>query len=740
MPAMPLEKVLRGIVLAGAFALPFVCLLVTSSLFFPYITGKNFAFRIIVEVMAAAWLALAIIYPDYRPRRSWVLGSLAIFVVIIGIADVFGMYAFKSLWSNFERMDGWVTLAHLLLYTVVVTSVIQTEKMWRWLLWTTLGVSAYVSLYGLLQVSGQVALGLGGVQGLSGRIDATFGNPIYLAVYMLFHIFIAAMLWAQQWVEKGPGRRLTLSIVYGSIILLDTAALFLTGTRGTMLGLIGGTLLTALIMLVLARNSRNVWRASAAAVVGILVLIGGFLLVKDQAWVQKIGFLQRLASISLTDQTVESRFVNWSIAWNGVKERPILGWGQENYALVFDKYYDPRMYKQEPWFDRVHNIVFDWLVAGGFLGLFAYLSVFVAALWALWRSGGFSIAERALLTGLLAGYFVHNFFVFDNVTSYILFGTILAFIAYRASAAQRAKRIMGDEQRPTRYLPFVAAGCTALLLFASWGVNQRALAANRLLLKAISGQGDPTTILENFRASIDYGTIGTQEGREQLAQLAAGIANADVSQETKRAFFELAENEIRMQEEESPLDARFPLFLGMLYDAYGLTEEAGAAFERALSLSPKKQAIMFLLAQNAQKRGDDAATLGYFRQAYELEPESRESALYFASTLIFSGNAAEAERVLAPLIESGEAADTRILAAYRSVGQVGRAAPLWEARVLAEPTDGQAYFTLAAIHYLSGNRAAAIEALEDAKKAIPGIAADADSVIEQIRSGTAVVE
>ncbi|MHB1086469.1 MAG: O-antigen ligase family protein, partial [Minisyncoccota bacterium] len=420
-----LEKTLRWIALGGIFALPFVGLLVTSSLFFPYITGKNFAFRIIVEVITAAWLALAIVNPSYRPRRSLLLGALALFVLIIGVADVFGAYAFKSLWSNYERMDGWVTIAHLLAYTIVASAMLQSEKLWRWLFWTTLGVSAYLSLYGLLQVTGKVALGLGGVSGLSGRIDGTFGNPIYFAVYMLFHVFIAAMLWAQQWVEKGPGKRLYISAAYGSIIALDTVALFLTGTRGTMLGIIGGTLLSALLMLIFARKSRNVWRASAAVVFGIFALTGLFFMVKDQAWVQKVGFLNRLASISLSDQTTESRFVNWSMAWEGVKERPILGWGQENYALVFDKYYDPRMYKQEPWFDRVHNIVFDWLVAGGFLGLITYLSIFIVALWTLWRSGGFTIAERSLLTGLLAGYFCHNFFVFDNVTSYILFGTVL---------------------------------------------------------------------------------------------------------------------------------------------------------------------------------------------------------------------------------------------------------------------------------------------------------------------------
>ena len=48
------EHALRYVAIAGAFALPFVVLFVAQSLFFPFITGKNFAFRIIVEIMVTA--------------------------------------------------------------------------------------------------------------------------------------------------------------------------------------------------------------------------------------------------------------------------------------------------------------------------------------------------------------------------------------------------------------------------------------------------------------------------------------------------------------------------------------------------------------------------------------------------------------------------------------------------------------------------------------------------------------
>ena len=64
-----------------------------------------------------------------------------------------------------------------------------------------------------------------------------------------------------------------------------------------------------------------------------------------------------------------------AMAIKGFIEKPILGWGQEGFNFVFNKYYDPRMYTQEPWFDRAHNTYLDWLIVGGALGLLSYLAI-----------------------------------------------------------------------------------------------------------------------------------------------------------------------------------------------------------------------------------------------------------------------------------------------------------------------------------------------------------------------------
>ena len=738
---MTLEKTLRWIALGGVFALPFVVFVVAQSLYFPFITGKNFTFRIIVEVMTGAWLALAVINPAYRPRRSWLLAAFAIFLIVIAAADLFGVNPFKSFWSNFERMDGWVTLAHLFAYFVVASTVLNTEKLWRALFQTSLAVSVIVGLYALLQLFGIASLNPGFSS--AARLDATFGNPIYLAVYMLFNVFLAALLLAQFSRQEGFRTRSPLALFYWGVLLLDTLILFLTSTRGAILGLVGGAILAALLYIFSFDASRKTRQVVVGAV--ILVLLFGVIVrfSRDAAWVESIPFLGRLASISLEDSTAKARFMNWGMAWEGVKERPLLGWGQENYAIVFSKYYNPNMYGQEQWFDRVHNVVFDWLVAGGFLGLITYLSLFALALRYLWRRGeetvtAFTPLEKCVLTGLLGAYFFHNLFVFDNIMSYVLFVTILAYIAYRAGAIANAQRLFSNTVVSARMFPVVAVVAVVLVWGAAWFVNANALSANRVLLQSLVPQSEGILKnLEYFEKAISYGSYGTQEAREQLLQAAVQVSQIEqVDIDTKRIFLETAAQQLTLQSKASPLDPRFPLFLGFLLNAYGVYDTAATVLEQAHALSPTKQTILFEMAANAFARGDNERGLELYKQAFDLAPAYAVARILYATAAIQMGRDTLADELIAPVVATDSALDPRIASAYISRNRYDKLILILEAHLDARPENTQARFTLAAAYHRMGNSAKAIAELQEAAEIEPAVKADADALIQEIRAGT----
>ena len=343
------KQVAKWTALIALFLVPLTPLIVGNSFFFPFITGKAFFFRIVVEFAVAAWIVLALLDREYRPRFSWIGAAVLAFVLWMFVADAFAINATKAFWSNFERMEGWVLLAHLLGFFFATSAVLRREVKWRAWFFASLLVSAVISGYALLQLAGSLPIHQGSV-----RIDASLGNSAYFAIYLLFNVFIA--LWLAL-TEKSSW--LTWSLI--ALATLETILIFFTETRGTILGLVGAlTLATLLTALTAGKHAR---RFAAAALILIVILAGGFYAFRDSSFVQDNHVLQRIASISLDDGA--TRFTIWRMAFKGVLERPLTGWGQEGFNYIFNKYYDPSLHSQEPWFDRAHNAFIDWLTAGG---------------------------------------------------------------------------------------------------------------------------------------------------------------------------------------------------------------------------------------------------------------------------------------------------------------------------------------------------------------------------------------
>ena len=98
---------------------------------FPYITGKNFAFRIIIELAAVFWISLLASNKDFRPKNSLITISVLLFTFIVGLSDIFGVSPYNSFWSNYERMEGYITILHVTLYFIIIKSILKTKNDWK---------------------------------------------------------------------------------------------------------------------------------------------------------------------------------------------------------------------------------------------------------------------------------------------------------------------------------------------------------------------------------------------------------------------------------------------------------------------------------------------------------------------------------------------------------------------------------------------------------------------------------
>ncbi|MCX6786455.1 MAG: O-antigen ligase family protein [Candidatus Kaiserbacteria bacterium] len=713
------KQIARWVALGALFLITLTPTLIANSYFFPFITGKAFFFRILVEIAVCAWGMLAFLDKEYRPRFSWIGATVVAFVVWMFIADLFAPNVMKALWSNFERMEGWMLLIHLLGFFAVASAVLRVEKKWRVWFFTSLGVSLVVSGYALLQLGGALAIHQG-----STRIDATLGNSAYLAIYFLFNVFIA--LWLafsekRQWLKW--------SLV--ALAVVESILIFFTETRGTIVGFIGAIALAA--GLAACTSGKKVRGIAFTSLAILFVLIGSFYAARNSSVVQGNHILQRIASISLSDG--QTRFTIWHMAFQGTLERPLTGWGQEGFNYVFNKYYDPSLYQQEPWFDRAHNAFIDWLTAGGIPAFLFYLSLFGIAIVMVWKNSELSRPGRILFTAALVGYACHNLFVFDNLYSYIYFFAILAFIdsqiARPFEPLERANEISSSDGNS--YALLVAAAAFVLV----WFVNIPGMqAANGLITALSSSSGDLSANITAFQNLTAHPAFAAQEIREQTVSFASSVVQSkSTTNVEKQQAVSLAITEMQEQVAAYPLDARGHLELSYAYRAAGDAENTLKEIKAAIALSPKKEEFWIEAGALEWDLGDVKAAQTDFNTAYALGAKFQDLALYSAAGDIVAGDQSAADKLLTDTFGTINVDNSILIVAYYRAKNWPRLISILKSRTEKPEASVENWFALAAAYYESGDNSRAINTIHTAVALYPGTASSGAAAIKQIQQG-----
>ena len=749
---MNYTKYLSWTILGGLLASLFIPFIIADGqhfvgMFFPYITGKNFTFRILTEILFGLYILLAIRDPKYRPRSSWLLWAVGAFVLWMGLATALSVDPAKSFWGNFERMDGYITVLHLFMYFIMAGAMLTAEKWWERFFQVSVSASILQGAIAVMQFTHTFGLTPSSQSG--GRADGTFGNATYLAVYMLFNLFITLFLIANTLKEKNALRNSRVILAfYGLATVLQFFGLFFTETRGTILGLVGGLIIAALFIVVRGKaegQGAKILRNASFGLLGLILVLGAaFLALKDTSFIRNTPTLSRIASISLEDKTTMSRFIIWSMALKGVAEKPVFGWGQENFSYVFNKYYDPNMYAQEQWFDRAHNEFIDWLVAGGAPAFLLYFSFFLLASWAIVRSKDLSVPEQAVLLGALAAYTFNNLFVFDNLLSLVYFYIVLAFahsMSKRALPGTMQLAKPGSDQ-----MVAVAAPIVLVLTFGVvWMLNAPGMTRAQVLISALSSQnqrtGAPLTAEDHFNSfteALTYGELGRQETVEQLFQFASGsVAPApSISPATKEKVYNLTRTAGLALLDQRKDDARLELFMGVFYSQFGKYDDALVEFTKSVSHSPKKQQILFQAGVAYLQKGDIENAVALFKKAYELQPDYADARILYASGLFYQKKEAEADKLLTDKFGTALYDDARLLQTYTNLKMFDRVIGIWNTRVAAKPGDANVLLGLAGAYFASGNKAKTIEIIRQVEAMDATSKPQMEAVIKQIQDGT----
>lgn len=710
-----MQSFLKNVVWGCLIIIPFLVLYVASGhaldvfswfsnsgMYFPYISGKNFAFRILVEVAFASWVILALYNPHYRfnIKKTPLFIAYGVFMAVLLLADVFGVDAMKSMWSNYERMEGFVGHIHLFAYFVVLVAMLRTITDWSKMFKVLFASNIVVLVYAYGQLLGaqgyifaklfpQMAAWFSAKFPISmsvNRLDATLGNSAYFAIYCLMFIFLYALVWSH---SKHPTR----NWFYPTLIVLNLVALFYSGTRGTMIGiLVGGVVALGIEAFHEKGKTRKIF---IGVLVALVVTVGALFAFEKSTFVQSSPSLARLASISPTDVTTSSRLVMWKISYEAWKEKPILGYGQDNFDYVFARKFVPeKMYNLEPWYDRSHDVFFDWLIAGGILGLFSYLSLYVVSMWLVWRKkSDMTTRERAVITGLLVGYFIHNIFVFDNLISYILFVIVLAYITMRSSThlvPHTGKHVSADAIKMI-WAPIVAIALVGTLYY----VNYRPLLVNALVIEALDvnrlAQTNPITEVlriqqEALVKAVGMNTLGSTEAREQFSQIVLRMGQINLPEGTTaedRQAYGVALNTL-VQAARKDITESLPMYednarmlsiFGMFYNGIGDGATAEQILSLAHSIAPNKQLISFDLtrAYLIQNKFSEAYALS--KETYKLVPQYKDAQKWYLLSAAYAGTYKDAR---ADIVADGQTVpfDQDVLNALVSTKQIALAIEL----------------------------------------------------------------
>lgn len=430
--------------------------------FFPFIGGKVYFFRSAVELALIFFLlfwAFEARSGEIKDRFQKIVGrpifiAVSVFVLFFLLSVVFAYNFYGAFWSNYERGEGGFQMLHYYIFFVLLLLAFDDEKHWRIIFGFSLAAAVLMILYGIASVflpgfigpygsiTGKPAAALSALFS-DNRFQGSLGNPAYVGPYLMFSVFYTLFLWLSR--KSFTGR----TLIYLGLAVFFLVFFALSQTRGAFLGLGAAVFFGILYLVFLGKRTRII----ASAILAAMIIFAGVLYaVRDEPFVKRLP-LNRIFEISLGSQAIQTRAWTWGSALGGIKERPIFGWGPENFSAVFDKYFDVRHFKpwvqSETWFDRAHSVVLDYLAETGVLGFLSYLAIFAVFYWQLFKTlvrvdkKSYADADKksasigqnhrgsamvnALIFALPIGYLVQGLVLFDVLPIYI---NLFIFIAF----------------------------------------------------------------------------------------------------------------------------------------------------------------------------------------------------------------------------------------------------------------------------------------------------------------------
>jgi O-antigen ligase len=471
----------------------------------------------------AAWVWLTLVDGRYRLELNWVLVTLVAYLLSATFSALSGPDPTLSFWSKHERLAGVIAHFHLFTFFLVLSSFLREEKDWKTFFSVAVSIASLVSFWGVAQNHGfRTAVSVfDSLHFISEDVSAisnegsTLGNTSFMGSYLQMNAFLSIYL-----IVTSTGNSRVLAVVSFTLILLGV---YLNpGGRAMRYSVLAGLILIAFLYLAV-KSDRVAVRGFSKFVLCSAGLVSFAL------------FFASLSEGSVVNEKFSAirgggtRIQTWKMAWEGIREKPIFGWGFENFELAFYRHFNPEILVgigttvQEHWYDRSHNVVFDLLLTGGFVGAGLFFLVVAVSLYTLWNDYFLSDRRRlgvcVVLTAMFAAHFIQNLSVFDMLPSNMLLFATFAYVSSKAvpivSVVHRFR-----EFRPASAVPILSFIC---LSFASgvafYHFVYKPHRVARIVAKFSAGSL-PGPLKDEYIVASETSPVGRHQVRIQLAESA----------------------------------------------------------------------------------------------------------------------------------------------------------------------------------------------------------------------------
>lgn len=275
---------------------------------------------------------------NLRIRLNKIDILVMVFLLILLVSDIFGVYVKNSFLGSSYRLQGFLT--YLIFgygYMIVRILSMQTKVKIYNVLFVQLALLSILLIgqYLLVSTFGE------SISLFQNRYHGTFGNPNFAGGYMV-------MLFAYILFVKGNMHK-----VYWFkplVILLCGIAIILTDSRSAILAVV---ITTVLYYFNIIKKMQG-W-VRIAFVIAICIISSSFIfLTIDQALLEK------------RSSEWENRSIIWKEGATLFMNKPFLGYGQENVQVIFPANLHFSV-------DNMHNIFLEYAVSSGIVGLVSFV-------------------------------------------------------------------------------------------------------------------------------------------------------------------------------------------------------------------------------------------------------------------------------------------------------------------------------------------------------------------------------